>query len=69
VVAVIVAAAKLPPASRATIVDAPLAELALDVTVNVLLPDWFAVNVAEPEIPVPDVPIVKVPSFAVATTA
>jgi hypothetical protein len=37
--AVTVAAAKLPPASLATIVDAPLAELALDVTVNVLLPD------------------------------
>jgi hypothetical protein len=58
-----------PSASLATIVFAPLAELALDVTVNVLLPDWFAVNVADPDIPVPDVFMFNVPSFAVVTVA
>ena len=62
-VAVIVPAEKLPEASRATIVEAPLAEAAFEVTVNVLLPDWSAVNVAEPDNPVPDTFIVNVPLF------
>jgi hypothetical protein len=43
--AVIVPAVKLPDASRATIVDAVLAEVALDVTVKVAAPDWLAVKV------------------------
>jgi hypothetical protein len=59
--AVIVPAEKLPDASRATIVEAVLALVALDVTVNVELPDWLAVNVAEPDRPVPDTAIVSVP--------
>lgn len=59
--AVIVPALKLPDASRATMVDAVLAFVAFDVTVNVAAPVWFAVNVAEPESPVPDVFIVRVP--------
>ncbi len=60
-VAVMVPALKLPDASRATIVEAVLALVALDVTVNVELPDWLAVNVAEPDRPVPDTAIVSVP--------
>jgi hypothetical protein len=53
-VAVIVPALKFPDASRATIVEAVFADVALDVTVNVEFVDWFAVNVAEPERPTPD---------------
>lgn len=56
-----VPAEKLPEASRATIAEAVLADVALDVTVNVELPDWLAVNVAEPDKPVPDTAIVRVP--------
>ena len=63
-VAVIVPALKFPEASRATMVDAVFALVALDVTVNVELPDWLAVKVAEPERPVPAVVSVNVPSFA-----
>ena len=59
--AVIVPALKLPEASRATMVDAVFAFVALDVTVKVDAPDWLAVNVAEPDNPVPDTPIVNVP--------
>lgn len=54
--AVIVPAEKLPEASRATIVLAVFAEVALLVTVNVLLPDWLAVKLADPVSPVPDTP-------------
>jgi hypothetical protein len=64
-VAVIVPAEKFPDASRATIVDAVLALVALEVTVKVEAPDWLAVNVAEPDRPVPDTPIVKVPLLTV----
>ena len=60
-VAVIVPALKLPEASRATMVEAVLALVALDVTVNVALPDWLAVKDAEPESPVPDTASVSVP--------
>ena len=59
--AVIVPALKFPEASRATIVLAVFALVALDVTVKVLLPDWLAVNDAEPDKPVPDTPSVSVP--------
>ena len=44
-VAVIVPAEKFPDASRATMVDAVFALVALDVTVNVAALDWLAVNV------------------------
>lgn len=60
-VAVIVPAEKFPEASRATMVDAVFALVALDVTVNVVLPDWLAVKEAEPDRPVPDTASVKVP--------
>ena len=60
-VAVIVPALKLPEESRATMVDAVFALVALDVTVNVALPAWLAVNVCEPDRPVPDTFIVRVP--------
>lgn len=43
--AVIVPALKLPDASRATMVLAVLALVALDVTVKVALPAWLAVKV------------------------
>ena len=52
--AVIVPAMKLPEPSRATMAEAVLAEVALDVTVNVAAPAWFAVNVCDPDSPVPD---------------
>jgi len=42
-------------------VDAVLELVALDVTVNVAALDWLAVNVCEPDKPVPDTPIVSVP--------
>jgi hypothetical protein len=45
---------KFPDASRATIVEAVFADVALEDTVNVEFVDWFAVNVAEPERPTPD---------------
>ena len=61
----IVPAEKLPDASRATMVDAVFALVALDVTVNVDAPAWLAVNVAEPDRPVPDTPIVSVPLLTV----
>ena len=64
-VAVIVPALKFPEASRATIVEAVLALVAFEVTVKVEEPDWLAVNVAEPDSPVPDTPIVKVPLLTV----
>ena len=64
--AVIVPAVKLPETSRATMVDAVLAEVAFDVTVNVAALDWLAVNVCEPDKPVPDTFIVKVPLFTPA---
>ena len=59
--AVMVPALKLPDASRATMVDAVFALVALEATVNVDAPVWFAVNVAVPDSPVPDVFIVRVP--------
>lgn len=37
--------------------------VALDVTVNVALPAWLAVKVCEPDRPVPDTFIVRVPLF------
>ena len=60
-VAVIVPALKLPEASRATMVLPVFAFVAFDVTVKVALPDWLAVNVCEPDKPVPDTFIVSVP--------
>jgi hypothetical protein len=68
-VAVIVPAEKLPEASRATIVETVFALVAFEVTVNVLEVDWLAVNVAEPDRPVPDTAIVNVPLFAAAVAA
>lgn len=59
--AVIVPALKLPEPSRATMAPAVLAFVAFDVTVNVALPAWLAVNVCEPDRPVPDTFIVSVP--------
>lgn len=59
--AVIVPAVKLPEASLATIVLAVLAEVALEVTVKVVALPWFAVKVADPVSPVPEVARVKVP--------
>ena len=59
--AVIVPAEKLPLAFLATIVDTVLALVAFEVTVNVEAPLWLAVNVAEPESPTPDTPILSVP--------
>ena len=58
--AVIVPALKLPEPSLATIVEAVLALVALDVTVNVCAEP--PLNVAEPDRPVPDV--AKVNEFA-----
>ena len=57
VVAVIIPALKLPLASRATIALAVLRCVAFDVTVNVTAVPvaWFAVKVAMPDNPVPDV--------------
>jgi hypothetical protein len=66
--AVTVPAVKLPDASRATIVDPVLAEVAFDATVNVAAVPWFAVNVCEPDRPVPDTLRVNVPSLAGVTT-
>ena len=62
----IVPALKLPDASRATIVEAVFALVAFEVTVKVELPDWLAVNVAEPDSPVPDTAIVSVPLLTAA---
>lgn len=59
--AVIVPAMKLPEPSRATMAEAVLAEVALDVTVNVAAPVWFAVKVCDPDKPTPDTFIVNVP--------
>ena len=64
--AVIVPAEKLPEPSRATIVDAVLALVALDVTVNVAALDWLAVKVCDPDKPVPDTFNVNVPLFTLA---
>ena len=64
--AVIVPALKLPEASRATIVDAVLALVAFDVTVNVAALDWLAVNVCDPDNPVPATAIVSVPLLTLA---
>lgn len=61
----IVPALKLPDASRATTVEAVFKLVALDVTVNVELPAWLAVNEAEPDKPVPDTAIVSVPLLTV----
>lgn len=60
-VAVIVPALKLPEASRATMVLAVFALVALLVTVKVAAVLWLAVKVCEPERPVPDTFIVNVP--------
>lgn len=65
-VAVIVPALKLPEPSRATMADAVFKLVALDVTVNVALPAWLAVNVCDPDRPVPDTFIVNVPLFTPA---
>jgi hypothetical protein len=59
--AVIVPALKLPEASRATMVLAVFALVALDVTVKVAALLWLAVKVWEPESPVPETARVKVP--------
>ena len=67
--AVIVPALKLPDPSLATIVDDVFALVAFDVTVNVELPDWFAVNDAEPLRPVPEVFNVRVPLFGESPAA
>ena len=64
--AVIVPALKLPEPSRATIVDAVFALVALDVTVNVALVDWLAVKVCDPDRPVPDTFMVSVPLLTLA---
>jgi hypothetical protein len=64
--AVMVPALKLPEASRATMVDPVFAFVAFDVTVKVALPDWLAVNVCEPDRPVPDTFIVRVPLLTLA---
>ena len=68
-VAVIVPAEKLPEASRATIAETVLALVALEVTVNDEFPDWFAVNEAEPDSPVPETARVNVPSPGEGTAA
>ena len=60
--AVIVPAEKPPEASLETMVETVFALVALEVTVKVEAPDWFAVKVAEPERPTPETPIVRVPS-------
>jgi len=64
--AVIVPAEKLPEASRATMVEAVFAFVAFEVTVNVAAPAWLAVNVCDPDKPVPDTFIVNVPLFTPA---
>jgi hypothetical protein len=56
-------AEKFPDASRKTIVEAVFALVAFDVTVNVAALDWFAVNVWEPDNPLPETFIVNVPLF------
>ena len=61
----IVPALKLPEASRATTVDAVFKLVAFEVTVKVEEPAWLAVNVAEPDRPVPDTAIVSVPLLTV----
>jgi hypothetical protein len=66
--AVIVPAVKLPDASLATIVDAVFALVAFDVTVNVAPVAWFAVNVCEPDNPVPATLIVRVALLTVGTS-
>ena len=65
-VAVIVPALKLPEASRATMVEPVFAFVAFDATVNVELPDWLAVKVAEPDRPVPETAIDNVPLLTFA---
>jgi hypothetical protein len=65
----IVPALKLPEASLKTIVDAVLAAVAFDVTVNVAAPVWLAVNVCEPDSPLPDTFIVNVPFPIVGSVA
>lgn len=64
--AVIVPALKLPEPSRATIAPAVFALVAFEVTVNVELPDWLAVKVAEPDRPVPETARVNVPLLTLA---
>jgi hypothetical protein len=64
--AVIVPAEKLPEASRATMVEPVFALVAFDATVNVAAPAWLAVNVCEPDKPVPDTFIVNVPLLTLA---
>jgi hypothetical protein len=64
--AVIVPAVKFPEASRATMVEAVFALVALDVTVNVAAVDWLAVKVCDPDKPVPDTAIVNVPLLTLA---
>ena len=64
--AVIVPAVKFPEASRATMVDAVFALVALDVTVNVELPDWLAVKEADPDKPVPETAMDNVPLLTLA---
>ena len=64
--AVIVPALKLPEPSRATMAPAVFALVAFEVTVNVELPDWLAVKLAEPDKPVPETPRDKVPLLTFA---
>ena len=64
--AVIVPALKLPEPSRATIAPPVFAFVALEVTVNVEVPDWLAVKVAEPDRPVPETARVNVPLLTFA---
>ena len=57
-------ALKSPFESRATMVETVFALVALDVTVNVAALAWLAVKVCEPDKPVPDTFMVRVPLFA-----
>ena len=65
--ALMVPAEKLPEVSRATIVEAVFALVALELTVNVEAVAWLAEKVAPPEMPVPDVLRVSAPSLAETT--
>jgi hypothetical protein len=67
--AVMVPAVKFPLESRATTVDEVFAEVALEVTVKVELPDWLAVKLADPDRPTPETARVSVPLFTVGKSA
>ena len=65
-VAVMVPALKLPDASLATMVEGVFTAVAFHEKVKVELPDWLAVNVADPERPVPETPKDRVPLLTFA---